>query len=1211
MTVEEALAIVEIILGKAYLNDLQEVIFRQSWEQKTYPEIAEEFGYDADYIKVVGFRLWKMLSKAIGEKVTKDNLRASLRRWHSRQLNTTEHGLNAPLSLTLRAKRPATANSTHYCDWGEALDVSIFYGRTQEIAILEQWIIQERCRLVALLGIGGIGKTSLSVKLSEKIQENFEYVVWRSLHNAPTIESLLTSLIQFLSNRQEGDLPESVSNKIFRLLTHLQKHRCLLILDNAEIILTSSEGRTGQYRSGYEGYGELFKRIGEFRHQSCLVLTSREKPKEVALLEGETFPVRSLQLSGLTTTDIQAIFHYKGKFTSSICEWQTLIQSYAGNPLALKIVATTIRDLFDGNISRFLAQGAVVFGDIQDLLEQQFHRLSALEKEVMYWLAINREPVSFPEIQADLLFPISSAQLLEALEALERRSLIEKGSGLLTLQPVLMEYMTSRLIQYVCAEIQTQTIYLFKTHALIKATAKDYIKEIQIYLILNPIIKQLLSLFGTANRIESQLMTILASLRGKKPTDTGYVGGNTINLLHQLQVNLSDRNFSGLTIWQADLKGVNLHRTNFAYSDLTKSTFTANLSYTFTLAVSPDGSLLAIGDTLGKISLWHTTDGQQCLTWEAHAGWARSIVFSADGQTLFSGSDDQTVKQWDLTGRCLQVFSRMHTGFVWSVAQARQQNLSGSYSVLASGGMDQMVKLWDIQTGECLKTLQGHTDWIWSIALSKDGQTLASGSADHTIKLWHVNTGECLKTLQGHTSIVWSVAFSADDKMLVSGSADGTVRIWNVSAGQCLHTLHGHTAHVWCVACSTDGKTIASGSSDTTIRFWDIYTGECLKSIQGHTHTVRSLTFSPDGQTLIASDDNQNVKFWNIRTGQCFRTFRGHGSGVWALATSPLNDSLNSQILASGEDQTVKLWDIQTGQCIKTLRGHTNWVRTVAFHPQGKTIASAGADETVRIWDVDTGNCLHILQSHTNWLLSVTFSPDGQTLASGGSDKQVRIWNVKTGQCLGVLCSHSNIVSSLVYSPDGKMLISCCADALIRAWDVVTGECLKTFRGHTNGIWSAKFSPDGQTLVSSSEDATIKIWDFETCQCLKTFEGHTRAVITVTFSPDGRLLASGGTDQTVRIWNVDTGECLRVLKGHTRWIYAIAFIHSRPGQNSILASSSEDQTIQLWDTQTGECLKILRSPRPYEGMNITGVVGLTESQRVTLLALGAIEGTDY
>ncbi|MBW4555415.1 MAG: pentapeptide repeat-containing protein [Trichormus sp. ATA11-4-KO1] len=1207
MTVEEALVIVESILGKASLNDLQEIIFRQSWQQKTYPEIAEEFGYDADYIKIVGFRLWKSLSQAMGEKVTKDNLRASLRRWHSHQLIT-------PTPLRLRSRqansRSATLSAsqlpTPQCDWGEAPDVSIFYGRSQELATLEQWIIQERCRLVALLGIGGIGKTSLSVKLGEKLQQNFEYVIWRSLHNAPSIESLLTTLIQVLSPQQENHLSAPIFEQISRLLTYLQKHRCLLILDNAEIILNACEGRTGQYRPGYEGYGELFKRIGEFRHQSCLLLTSREKPKEVAILEGEMLPVKSLPLSGLSIADGQAIFNCKGSFTGSSQEWQSLIQSYAGNPLALKIVATTIRDLFDSNIGNFIDEGTVIFGDIQDLIEQQFQRLSALEKEVMYWLSINREPVNFKEIQADLVLPISSAQLLEALEGLERRSLIEKGSGLFTLQPVLMEYMTSCLIQQTYTEIATQNISLFKTHALIKATAKDYIKEIQIYLILKPVIQKLLSVFGNTSQLANHLMSILASLRGKKPIVTGYVGGNTINLLRQMQVDLSGYDFSHLTIWQADLKGVNLYRTNFAHSDLTKSTFTANLSYTFTLAVSPDGSLLAIGDTLGKISLWQITDGQQCLTWEAHAGWVRSIVFSADGQTLFSGSDDQTVKQWDFTGRCLQVFSRMHTGFVWSVAQARQQHSHSSDLVLASGGMDQMVKLWNVQTGKCLKTLQGHTDWIWAIALTSNGQTLASASADRTIKLWHVNTGECLNTLQGHTSIVWSVKFSTDNKMLVSGSADGTVKIWDVVTGYCLQTLHGHTAHVWCVACSTDGKTIASGSGDTTIRFWDIHTGKCWKTLQGHSYTVRSLTFTPDGQTLIASDDNQTVKFWDLLTGQCFRTFCGHGSGVWALATFPLHNDPSSQILASGEDQTVKLWDIDTGKCIKTLKGHTNWVRTVAFHPQGKTIASAGADETVRIWDIDTGDCLQILRNHTNWLLSITYSPDGKTLASGGSDKQVRIWDVKTGECLGILCSHTNIVSSLVYSPDGKMLISCCADALIRAWDVATGECLKTFEGHTNGIWSAKFSPDGQTLVSSSEDATIKIWDFETCQCLKTLEGHTQAVITVAYSPDGRLLASGGTDQIVRIWDVETGECLKVLQGHTRWIYAVTFIYLYPDKNPLLASSSEDQTIQLWDVDTGECVKVLRTPRPYEDMNITGVCGLTKSQQLTLLELGAI-----
>ena len=335
-------------------------------------------------------------------------------------------------------------------DWGEAPEVSAFYGRTEELATLQQWIIQDRCRVVALVGMGGIGKTALAVSSAEQIKGGFEYFIWRSLRKAPPVKELLAYLFQLLSSQnpsKEGFLPEDIDSKISIVLEYLRAHRCLIILDSVEAIL-SSGNFAGRYREGYEGYGELLRRLAEERHQSCLVLIGQENPKEIALLQAQTIQVRTLQLTGLQELEAREILRAKG--LSGEETWEILIRRYRGNPLALKLISTTIQELFNGSVSEFIQYQTLVLGKFSDVIEEQFERLSNLENKVMCHLAMKHQPVSFLKLREELPSPLSQSDLMDVLESLLSRSLIEKTKNqdkdesevFFTLQPVVMKYVT-------------------------------------------------------------------------------------------------------------------------------------------------------------------------------------------------------------------------------------------------------------------------------------------------------------------------------------------------------------------------------------------------------------------------------------------------------------------------------------------------------------------------------------------------------------------------------------------------------------------------------------------------------------------------------------------------------------------------------------------------------------------------------------------------
>lgn len=1199
MTVEEALVIIESVLAPVQLNKLQKTIFQQAWAGQPYFKIARDFGYGEDYVKGMGAELWQLLSQALGQKVSKSSLQSALLHYAHRtrdretqplqpqsvqpesEQKTGTRLLAAPASIAPASIASASIASA-YWDWNEAVDVSIFYGRRQELATLQQWLVQERCRLVAVLGMGGIGKTALVARLGAQIQGKFDCVVWRSLRDAPLVEDLVSGLIRFLSQQQESTLPSSLDSLISLLVSHLNQQRCLVILDNAESILREGE-RAGQYREGFAGYGTLIRRIGESPHQSCMLLTSREKPKEICLLKRQSGPVRALRLVGLEGADGQKILQSEG-ILGTEAEQQELLNRYAGNPLAVKIAATTIQELFCGNLSQFLEQGVGIFGDICDLLDQHFDRLSEPGKMLLYWLAINRESVTLPELRSDIISAMTPQRLLETLESLERRSLLERSSAGFTLQNVVMEYISNRLMEQIEQELRTGQINLFDRHALIKATAKDHVRNTQIRLFLQPLINRL-------TEANIQLATLLSTLRNPSKQVTGYAAGNLLNLLGCCHQELRDYDFSDLTIRQAYLRGKTLYQLNFTRCHFVNLVLTHEFGVVSSVAFSPDGTVLATADSSGEIRLWQAATGHYWATCQGHTNWARVIAFSPDGHLLASGSDDQTIRLWDVqTQRCLYTLQG-HINWIWTVA------FSPDGCLLASGSDDQTIRLWDLQSQQCLHIFQDSLDWVQAVAFSPDGQQLVSAGAQ-TIQLWDLKTRQCLHRFQGHTQPVRSIGFSPDGQTLVSGSEDQTVRLWDVKTQRCLHCCQGHSGWVWSVGFSPDGETIASASDDQTIRLWSVTTGQCLHILQGHSNRIWAVAFNPNGSSLSSSSDDQTVRLWDLKNRQCMQILQGHMNRVLTVAFHP-----NGQTIASGGDQSIQLWDLQSQQCVYTLRGHTSRIWAVAFSPDGQLLASGSEDQTIRLWDLQSRQCLRVLHGHSSWVWSVAFSPDGQIIASSSEDQTIKLWDRQTGQCLTTLRGHDNWVLAVDFSPDGQLLVSGGEDQTIRVWDLHSGDCVQRFQGHSKQVWSVAFSPNGETIASGSDDQTIRLWSLKQRRCLHVFEGHRDRICAIAFSPDGQMLVSGSDDQTVRVWDLNSYRCRHLLQGHTNPIGSIAF----SPDSQTLVSGSTDGTLRLWQSQTGKCQFTLSPPKPYEGTKIAHATGLTDAQRASLIALGATE----
>jgi WD40 repeat protein len=1209
---------------KKPLSDVQRVVLRGAWNNLTYSNIAAEVGgYTEDYLKRdVGPKLWQLLSEVTGYTVKKNNIRNAMLQWAAGQTFEADPAPVRGAEPTAAPQEPPpTPSRLALCQFPR-IDVSEFSGRQQEQQQLIQWIAAEGCRLVLLWGLPDIGKTSLAIKVAEQVRSEFDQCAYLELHPGLTPEAFLQELTSWLA---EAAPPQtSWEGQLDWVMDQLARRRCLLMVDNGEVLFEPHQ-LAGTFRPDCLAYQDFLERVARLVHQSCVVWISRERPKEFAALGGRL--VQAWEVGELSATEAEAFLMAQGWPTAPPEAWQTLVERYSGSPRLLKSLTPHLQMIHGGNLIRFLEDEVSLPDQERRSLSQILSRLSAPERQLLYWLALAQEPVALRELNSSMVPPPTA----DGVQSLLGRALCHQAGEdpvagpRLDLNPAVRRLATEQAVQALAAELVAGQVDLLHQLPLLRVTAAETVQARQLKFGVQPLAQALEQRYPSEAALGEWVQRLHQGLRSHFLNQPGYGAGNLMHLCQALDISLTSFDFSNLCIWQANLQQVSLQGANLSQVRFQDTVFATALGRDLVVSFSQDGQTLAVGDHEGCLLHWELQRGRLLRFLEdSNAKAIRSLAFSPQDDLLAVGSADGSIQLWLLSSASESDLLYGHQAPVQALAFNREGDL------LATGDAAGCLILWDLSSGTPRQTLASGGEPIRCLQFNKAGTRLISGGESHSVSLWEVLTGALIWQFQVQsTAWVRTVGFmpapaglgaeAGTEVAFAAGYDEACLCIWDVEKGRPIRVVPMATGTLPAIAVSGDGRFLAFSRPDRTVAIWDVVNHRRHHQLDSFDLAIWGLTFSPNGRLLVTASDYQ-VKVWDVATGICQRSL---GSQRYSLKCLTF-DSESTRLITGHDDTLLRSWQVNVAGAFarrpRSLRGHSASVRSVAASPGGHWLASSGEDRTIRLWqtgspsdpalprsDASRGSML-TARILTDDLVapatSLAFSEDGRWLASGGEDPLVRLWSLDLPQPQEMrLAGHTGSITALAFGPNGQ-LISGSRDRTLRLWQVSDGQCLQVLAGHQSQVHGVSLSPDGQRLLSASRDGTVRWWHLASGQCQGVWQSPPQFWLQgCLVDQQGRLVAIASNDALdLELWSVTENRLIETLSGHSHEVWNVCVSPDR----RYLATASQDEEIRIWRLDLYTCEQVLRPDRPYEGVNIRGAKGLTEPEEQMLRSLGAL-----